>query len=805
MEDYLTYLRAKVLWNHFNTLSSSSELSDEALVALQRLLDQSIEELSSYLSGNTGKYAEAADFVTQDLGKEKKENCQNVAAVNSKLESIAHAYKEIIKLTKEFDELTLIALTKVLPTLDAKRRASYDLLAVTIEASLLKLSVLKGRLQSSLYGYVPPNPGSTTTIGELVEKLISRYSQREEKLLAQEKSLKSEIKEYKTILNSSKDGGFAQVVEDLARIKKETEDCKKDLRMEFELYHNTIQMKTQRNMLQKYFSLPKTYETFLSFPVNKGGYSGVAVYTKTCSIAPLKAEEGLTGILQPKPPLDIADRISPSYPRLSDLEIYPEDDGSKITNLNELELEGRALVLDFGLFVLINVYCPAETSETRLPYKMNYHLLLQERVRRLIQEENRQVIVAGDINITAAPIDHCDGNLPSNFAVFWERPPRAWFKNWLSPFGPMVDVVRKSWPERKEMYTCWNTRISARESNYGTRVDYILFTEGLLPWLKFGDIQPSVKGSDHCPVYVDLHDEIRLESGETFTLRDAIRYEQAKRRPPRIAARFWDEYKQRNLASFFMSKKNEHSSSESSPSTTPPEHTRNPPLETETVASVSLTSVACSRTSSDSRTVSQTTTKLHRKRSQDDDVVKVKKQKTGQAKISSFFKKDNGEASLSATSSGVQVINSSVDTRQIEEDRHLALQLSQSEDGLISTTAPSTTNSQSKSAWNELLAPIQPPKCDVHSEPCKEFTVNKPGLNKGKTFFLCSRPLGPGYDKGRAERLKSEERGPEDKAKPERVVNEGTCIRHLCGFYDFPIKFFQLCEINSDEISTRKS
>ena len=34
--------------------------------------------------------------------------------------------------------------------------------------------------------------------------------------------------------------------------------------------------------------------------------------------------------------------------------------------------------------------------------------------------------------------------------------------------------------------------------------------------------------------------------------------------------------------------------------------------------------------------------------------------------------------------------------------------------------------------------------------------MNKPGPNKGRTFFLCSRPVGPGYDKGRSERLREE-------------------------------------------------
>lgn len=308
----------------------------------------------------------------------------------------------------------------------------------------------------------------------------------------------------------------------------------------------------------------------------------------------------------------------------------------------------------------------------------------------------------------------------------------------------------------------WNTRISARDSNYGTRVDYILVTEGLLPWVKFCDIQPSIKGSDHCPVYVDLHEEIRLESGEILTLKDAMRHEEAKQRIPRIAARFGDEYRQKSLSSFFISKKNEHSSSssESSPSNTPSEAVdKISTTTTQTSVEVETTELTPSSPMNSpavpTQTISQSTVKSQRKRVQDDqrNDSTQKKQKINQAKISSFFLKDNGRQSSSFSSvSSFEAGNEIIDIdeaeelsgkgneRQIEEDRLLALQLSQSpEEGSASSRPSAASNSRSKVAWNEMLAPVQPPKCNVHNEPCKEYTVNKLGPNKGKTFFLCSR------------------------------------------------------------------
>lgn len=215
-----------------------------------------------------------------------------------------------------------------------------------------------------------------------------------------------------------------------------------------------LEMKSSRAVLPRDVALPSPYHSLFSFPVSKGGYSGVAVYVDSRKVIPLKAEEGLSGRLQPKPPLSETERISSSYPSPHDIEFYADDDGEIPSSFDALDAEGRGLVIDFGLFVLINVYCPNETSDARLSFKMNYHLMLQERVRKLVEEEHREVIVLGDMNICAAPSDHCDGHLPSNVATFYGHPARAWFHKWLAPNGPVVDIVRQYHPDRKGMFTC---------------------------------------------------------------------------------------------------------------------------------------------------------------------------------------------------------------------------------------------------------------------------------------------------------------------------------------------------------------
>jgi AP endonuclease 2 len=214
-------------------------------------------------------------------------------------------------------------------------------------------------------------------------------------------------------------------------------------------------MKITRTSLPRTLAIPTTYDSFFSFPTSKLGYSGVGVYTKSENARPLKAEEGLSGGIYPsalKPPWNAdEERISSAYPRAYDLDLFPDEEGNTPNDLHLLDNEGRALTLDFGLFVLINTYCPNETSDARLPYKMNYHLLLQSRVEQLIKE-GREVIVLGDLNICAHPLDHGDGHLESVREGFWEHPARKWSKEWFGEGGVLVDIVRRFWPDRKAMY-----------------------------------------------------------------------------------------------------------------------------------------------------------------------------------------------------------------------------------------------------------------------------------------------------------------------------------------------------------------
>ena len=67
-----------------------------------------------------------------------------------------------------------------------------------------------------------------------------------------------------------------------------------------------------------------------------------------------------------------------------------------------------------------------------------------------------------------------------------------------------MDSFRHLHPNTRQAYTCWSTLTSARSTNYGTRIDYILIGHNLVSYLTDAGLMPGVHGSDHCPVYAEL-------------------------------------------------------------------------------------------------------------------------------------------------------------------------------------------------------------------------------------------------------------------------------------------------------------
>ena len=110
-----------------------------------------------------------------------------------------------------------------------------------------------------------------------------------------------------------------------------------------------------------------------------------------------------------------------------------------------------------------------------------------------------------------------------------------------------------------------------------------------------------------------------------------------------------------------------------------------------------------------------------------------------------FLEANDGAATASRLAS--PSLNESAPNDSTQETTH---------DNLSTRTSPSFTRSfstqdqetvhdpiQSKESWSKLFTKPVAPRCEGHDEPCITLLTKKPGMNLGRSFWMCSRPLGP--------------------------------------------------------------
>jgi exodeoxyribonuclease-3 len=167
------------------------------------------------------------------------------------------------------------------------------------------------------------------------------------------------------------------------------------------------------------------------------------------------------------------------------------------------DVEGRLLIARFGRLVVANAYFPKGSGvlrdNARVPYKLDFYRALFERVDRL-RRGGYRVLVLGDFNTAHREIDLARPKSNRETSGFLPEE-RAEIDRWIA--AGWVDVFRAFEPGGGH-YSWWSQRIGARERNIGWRIDYVLASPAAMRFARGAWIEPDVRGSDHCPVGVEL-------------------------------------------------------------------------------------------------------------------------------------------------------------------------------------------------------------------------------------------------------------------------------------------------------------
>ncbi|KAJ3159642.1 Class II abasic (AP) endonuclease [Geranomyces michiganensis] len=484
------------------------------------------------------------------------------------------------------------------------------------------------------------------------------------------------------------------------------------------------------------------------------GYAGSTTYVRN-EFTPVNAEEGFTGTAGSSVRQAGIDTGGIGCYGDMNLQFTPAE-------LAEMDGEGRVIITDHRLFVLINAYFPVhDPSEDRQAFRIRFYTAMRMRIEALIAA-GRNVILVGDINACYDARDHCDPKKSmreNGIDEFWGTPTRTWLRDLVHPRGPMYDSFRVFHPDTERAFTCWNTLIDARPVNYGTRIDYILTSPGLLSWFRDSAVEADTMGSDHCPVSCLLYDQ-HPETGESLRVAMApVGWNMdIPRQPPKLCVKYWDTFSgtQKKLSSFFTAKTARAGSlavAESSALLG----------DEKIIASVEPTTKSEESFPESMRPARQESALLVTAkpppRKQAPTKPAAKRQKApnaSQTKIAAFFGTKSATASPSSTPAAVSTLASRTESQVlarppvVEPAAQYAMALPKVSVDSADTDPASQpmTNAEAEAAatqWRALLNRPPPPEC-YHREPAKQFTVNKAGPNHRRSFYLCARPVGPEHD-----------------------------------------------------------
>ncbi len=208
---------------------------------------------------------------------------------------------------------------------------------------------------------------------------------------------------------------------------------------------------------------PAGWHTHL-FPAERAGYAGTAIYSRI-------------------PFLSIRDGL--------DFELC--------------DTEGRFTLAEFArpdgsTFGIASVYFPSGSSSEQAQLRKDAFM---ERIEPLMigwRQQERSLIVCGDVNIAHRAIDLKNWKANQKFSGFLPHE-RDWMDRVYGEMG-FVDAFRHLHPDL-EAYSWWSNRGQAFAKNVGWRIDYQIATPDWRDTIVQASIYKDQRFSDHAPVIVD--------------------------------------------------------------------------------------------------------------------------------------------------------------------------------------------------------------------------------------------------------------------------------------------------------------
>ena len=169
--------------------------------------------------------------------------------------------------------------------------------------------------------------------------------------------------------------------------------------------------------------------------------------------------------------------------------------------VEEHDQEGRIITAEFIDYYVITVYVPNSGNDLRrLDYRQDWDASFLHFIKEL--EKNKPVVVNGDFNVAHKEIDLARPKANYNKSAGFMQEEIDGMNSYTT--SGLVDSFRIIDPSTENNYTWWSYRGGARDRNVGWRIDYFLVSELLKNKIKKAYILQDYKGSDHCPIGIEL-------------------------------------------------------------------------------------------------------------------------------------------------------------------------------------------------------------------------------------------------------------------------------------------------------------